>query len=355
MKNLYPKVQAIMAAALFGASAPLAKILLGKIDPILLAALLYIGCGFGLLFIHIFKVITKKIEKEASLESKDFSWLVGAILSGGVVAPIILMISLKSTPAATASLLLNFESVATTVIAAIVFKEALGKRIWIAVGLITFASIILTWDSSGKWGLSLGALGVIIACALWGIDNNFTRNISAKNPVIIVTMKGIIAGFVSLIIAFLSGNTIPELKVIVAALILGFFSYGISIILFIFAMRNLGAARTSAFFGSAPFIGTIISLFLFQEISEMNFIFSIPIMIVGAVLILWEEHAHKHKHEKTEHNHRHFHNDNHHNHNHENFNKIDEYLVCEHAHFHIHEDIEHEHAHTPDIHHRHIH
>jgi drug/metabolite transporter (DMT)-like permease len=256
----------------------------------------------------------KQTLKEANLELKDLPWLTGAILAGGLAAPIILMISLKNTPAATASLLLNFEGVSTTVVAAIFFKEALGKRIWSAVGLITFASIILTWDTNGIWGISIGALGVILACAFWGMDNNFTRNISAKDPITIVTVKGIVAGIVSLVIALISGNSIPNLKIIVAALILGFLSYGISIILFIFAMRSLGAARTSAFFGSAPFIGTTISLLLFREWSGVNFILSIPVMIVGAVVILWEDH-----------------------------------------HWHVHEELEHDHTHTPDIHHRHLH
>lgn len=350
MKNVLPKLQAILAAVLFGASAPLAKLLLGNIDPIMLAAILYLGCGLGLLLFRLIqKFIIKQTLNEANLDSKDLPWLTGAILAGGVAAPIILMISLKNTPAATASLLLNFEGVATTVIAALAFKEALGKRIWVAVAILTMASIILTWDVNGSWGFSVGAVGVIIACVFWGIDNNFTRNISAKDPTVIVTAKGIVAGTVSLIIALFSGNSIPSLKIVLAALILGFFSYGISVIMFIFAMRSLGAARTSAFFGSAPFIGTIISLILFRELPGINFILSIPVMIVGAIVILWEDHHHIHNHDRFEHNHRHTHDDNHHTHNH------DKKENKEHTHFHIHDELEHEHSHVPDIHHRHLH
>jgi drug/metabolite transporter (DMT)-like permease len=349
-ENIYPKLQAALAAILFGASAPIAKLLLGDIEPVLLAALLYLGSGFGLLIFKAQqKFRVKNATKEAGLSSKDLPWLVGAILAGGVVAPIILMISLKNTPAATASLLLNFEGVATSAIAVLVFKESLGKRIWAAIALITIASIILTWDAKGAWGLSVGALGVVIACAFWGMDNNFTRNISAKDPIAIVTIKGIVAGTVSLIIAFLSGSSIPSLKFVLAALILGFFSYGISIIMFIFAMRSLGAARTSAFFGSAPFIGAIISLFLFRELPGMNFILSIPVMVGGAVFILWEDHLHIHKHDGFGHDHRHKHDDNHHIHEHNGDTNI------EHTHWHVHEDLKHEHSHTPDIHHRHTH
>jgi len=350
MKTAFPKFQAIMAAVLFGASAPLSKLLLGSIEPVLLAALLYLGSGFGLLSLRLIQSYSiKGASKEARLSSKDLPWLAGAVIAGGVVAPIILMISLDNTPAATASLLLNFEGIATAIIAAVAFKEALGKRIWAAVALISIASIILTLDTTGNWGFSAGAAGIIAACFFWGMDNNFTRNISSKDPITIVTVKGIFAGLISLIIAMFSGNSIPSLNIILAALILGFFSYGISIVLFIFAMRSLGAARTSTFFGSAPFIGTVISLLLFKEWPGANFIFSVPIMIVGAVFLLWEDHTHRHKHNKFEHDHRHAHDDEHHVHRHGT-------EECkEHAHFHLHKELEHEHSHTPDIHHRHSH
>ncbi|NJD03591.1 MAG: DMT family transporter [Ruminiclostridium sp.] len=352
MKNdiIYPKMQAIIAAVLFGSSAPLAKLLTGDIDPVMLAALLYLGCGFGL-FIYrgLQKFSAKQPSMEAGLTLKDMPWLAGAILAGGVAAPIILMFSLKNTPAATASLLLNFEGVSTSIIAAVAFREALGKWIWTAVAFITLASVILTWDTKGVWGFSVGAAGVVLSCIFWGMDNNFTRNISAKDPLSIVIIKGIAAGTISLIIALSTGNTIPSLINIFAALVLGFFSYGISIVLFILAMRSLGAARTSAFFGSAPFAGTAISLILFREWPGINYIFSLPVMIAGAVFILWENHLHKHKHERTEHEHRHIHIDLHHIHEHRGD------AGKEHSHRHVHEEMNHTHSHTPDIHHRHIH
>lgn len=350
MKDLYPELEALLAAVLFGVSAPLSKLLLNDVGPVMLAALLYLGCGFGLLFAGIVRdKLLKRSEKEASLVKKDIPWLAGAVLAGGVAAPIILMISLKNTPAATASLLLNFEAVATSIIAAAAFKEALGKRVWAAVALITLASIILTWDNSGSWGISAGAAGVMLACFFWGLDNNFTRNISAKNPLTIVTIKGMAAGSVSLVIALSAGNSIPEPGVAATALLLGFLSYGTSIVLFILSMRSLGAARASAFFGSAPFVGALISLILFMEWPGINFIVSVPIMIVGAFLILRERHSHLHRHERIVHEHRHSHDDGHHLHTHE------EAVAGEHSHLHAHEAMEHTHPHTPDTFHRHAH
>lgn len=350
MKSLYPKLQALLAAVLFGISAPLSKLLLNDIEPVLLAALLYLGCGFGLLVSGaVQKRIGRNKDNEAPLAGKDLPWLAGATLAGGVAAPIILMISLKNTPAATASLLLNFEAAATSIIAVIAFKEALGRRIWMAVALVTIASILLTWESGGNWGISIGAAGVMLACFFWGMDNNFTRNISAKNPLSIVTVKGIVAGSVSLVIALFAGNHIPSLESMLAALVLGYFSYGTSILLFILAMRSLGAARASAFFGSAPFVGAIVSILLFLEWPGMQFIISVPIMIAGTFLILKEEHSHTHLHGKAEHEHRHSHDDNHHMHTHPGDK------VKEHSHLHVHEEMEHSHFHTPDVFHRHVH
>ena len=280
--TLYPKLLAMLAAVLFGASAPLFKLLLGDITPVLLAALLYLGCGFGLLILRGAQSLTARhAAKEAVLARRDIPWLVGAIIAGGVAAPVALMIGLAVTPAATASLLLNFEAVATSVIAAVAFKEALGRRIWIAVALITAASIILTWDASGAWGFSPGAAAVVLACVLWGIDNNLTRNISAKDPLSIVTIKGIAAGTVSLVIALSAGSGFPGAQAAGAALALGFVSYGTSIVLFVLAMRSLGAARTSAFFGSAPFVGVVMSLIIFKEWPGVTFALSLPLIDRG--------------------------------------------------------------------------
>ncbi|WP_042332141.1 DMT family transporter [Desulfosporosinus orientis] len=352
MNNLkfYSALQALLAALLFGASAPLAKLFLGEIDPIPLASCLYLGSGIGLLLYRLVNRLKKGYtEAEAKIHINDVKWILGAVAAGGVAAPIVLMYSLRNTPASTASLLLNFECVATTLIAAVAFKEAIGKRIWFAIVFITSASSILTWDFSGEWGLSIGALGVLLACILWGMDNNFTRMISAKDPLIIVTIKGIGAGCVSLILANLAGSHFPDLKIIMGAMLLGFFSYGLSIVLFIFAMRHLGASRTSAFLGTAPFAGALLSFLLFQELPNTLFYAASLLMIVGAALIFGEEHEHKHIHHSFKHEHKHRHDDDHHNHDHLHRAGL------EHSHEHTHETIEHSHGHTPDIHHRHVH
>lgn len=289
-------------------------------------------------------------QKEARLARSDWPWLVGAILAGGVIAPIMLMISLRHAPAATASLLLNFEGVATTLIAAIVFKEAIGRHAWWAIGLITLASILLSTDFTNQWGFSLSALGVLAACIMWGIDNNLTRNISAKDPLVIVIVKGLGAGLVSLIIAVALGNTFPSPGVTLLALLLGSLSYGLSIFLFVYAMRGLGAGRTSALFGTAPLAGILLSFLIFREIPGIFFFIALLVIASGAYILLMEDHDHVHVHEYIVHEHRHTHNDGHHEH---------EYVVesarQSHSHVHTHDILEHAHDHAPDIHHRHSH
>ncbi len=348
--NLIPILQAILAAALFGASVPISKLLLGKIDPIPMASFLYLGSGIGLFFFRSFQG-KKHNSYEAKVTKSDVLWIIGAILAGGILAPIVLMFSLKNAPASTASLLLNFEGVATTVIAVVAFKEAVGERIWSAVILITMASILLSWDSLGQWGLSIGAVGVISACVLWGIDNNFIRNVSAKDPLSIVMIKGLSAGTFSLILSLVLGYSFPSIGFALRAMILGCFSYGLSIVLFIRAMRELGSTRTSALFGTAPFVGTILSVIIFKESLNSLFFLSIPIMIIGTVLLLKEEHGHLHEHKPFVHEHKHSH-DSHHTHPHP---KEELPKGGYHSHEHGQEPIVHEHPHTPDIHHRHVH
>lgn len=279
--QFYPFIQALLAALLFGASAPLAKMLLGEFEPIPLAAFLYLGSGVGLLGIMIFqKIFQKSSDNEAQIKKPDLPWLIGAVLAGGVAAPITLMFSLKNTPAATASLLLNFECVATTIIAILAFKESITRRAWWAISMITISSMFLSLNPSSNWGFSLGALGIIAACVLWGIDNNFTRNISAKDPLSIVTVKGLGAGSFSLGMAMILNNSFPAPANIAGAMILGCFSYGVSIVLFIRAMRGLGAARTSALFSTSPLAGMLFSFLLFRETLGWTFFLSVPIMVM---------------------------------------------------------------------------
>jgi len=350
---LNAKISALLAALLFGASAPFSKLLLNEFKPLQLAGILYLGSGFGLLIVKLIQIKILKVKnEEAKINQKELLWLIGAVVFGGIFAPIILMIGLNQTQASTASLLLNFEAVATTIIALIFFKEHIGKKIWFSITLITMASIILSLDLSGKWGLSIGALGIILACILWGIDNNFTRNISLKDPFIIVIVKGLCAGCFSLLLSAILGYSLPELNKIIFGLILGFFSYGFSLLLFILALRNLGSVRASAFFGFAPFLGTLISFIIFKDIYNILFYLSLPLMITGAYLLFKEKHLHMHSHEKLAHEHIHEHHDEHHQHNHKNNELIRDQ---KHSHLHKHEKLEHTHEHLPDIHHRHEH
>lgn len=352
LTKYYPPFQAILAAALFGASTPISKLLLGEIDPILLAALLYLGSGIGAIILQQIGKIGKTARKtEAELTKADIPWLFGAVFAGGIAAPILLLFSLKSTPAATASLLLNFESVATTVIAVVFFKEAVDKRVRTALIFVTLASILLSWEINGSWGISFGALGILGACFLWGLDNNFVRNISSKNPLAIVAIKGIGAGCFSLILSIVLGKPLPALDITVLAGLIGFVCYGLSIALFIRALRNLGSSRTSTLFGTAPFVGMVLSIVLFGTVPNVLFLMALPLMVAGAFLMFSEKHNHAHQHELLEHDHCHSHPDSHHNHDHPGGGEIQ----GEHAHWHCHEEREHNHTHTPDIHHRHNH
>lgn len=345
-------LKALLAAVLFGASAPFAKALLQDVQPIPLAALLYLGSGAGQLLLKLLSRAGRGDETEAPLVRRDLPWLAGAVISGGVLAPIVLMFSLTATPAGTASLLLNFEGVATALIAGIVFREAIGRPAWLAVALVTVGSIILSWNAGAAWGISLGALGVMLACALWGLDNNLTRPISGKNPLTIVMIKGLAAGAFSLVLALALGNGLPAPATALKAMLLGSVSYGLSTALFVIALRDLGAARTSALYATAPFIGMILAVALFGEQLRLAFLLSIPLMAAGAVLLLRENHGHWHEHEALEHEHSHEHSDPHHAHPGPG---SDDASPARHSHLHRHAPVTHEHGHTPDIHHRHAH
>lgn len=346
----YSMSQALLAAVLFGASAPIAKLLLGEIEPVALAALLYLGSAAGILLFKSFQ--GSAADAEARLRREDLGWLAGSVLAGGIAAPILLLFSLQHTAAATASLLLNFEGVATASIAVLVFKEAIGQRAIWAVSLVTLASVLLSWDTGGRWGISLGALGILGACVLWGIDNNLTRNISAKDPLTIVLVKGSGAGTFSLLLAVLLGHSFPALIAIGGALVVGSLSYGLSIVLFIRAMRGLGAARTSALFGTAPLAGVVLSFLLFREMPAALFWVALPLMVGAMFLLLREKHDHHHLHEPVTHEHRHRHDDGHHAHDHPGL-VVERDLV--HSHVHTHQPLMHNHPHLPDVHHRHLH
>jgi len=340
--NLSYILQALLAASFFGASAPLSKLLLVDVSPVLMAAFLYLGSGTGISLVKLSQRLALS-QREAGIKAPDVRWLAGAIISGGILAPIILMISLRNTPASTASLLLNFEGVGTTLIALFFFRESISRRALAAISGITLASILLSTDFQSGLGFSVGALGVILACVLWGVDNNFTRNISAKDPLTIVAWKGLVAGTFSLFLGVLLGQQLPPLITMIGILLLGFVSYGLSTMLFIYSMRGLGAARTSALYGTAPLAGVLLSFIIFRDPITLPFIFAAALMATGALMLANEEHAHFHIHMPVVHEHRH---------RHDEFHEHDLADIA-HAHEHEHPLTEHEHDHTPDIHHRH--
>ncbi len=339
--------QALLAALFFGASAPITKLLLGDVPPVLMAGFLYFGSGMGISLVKLFRRLTSN-QIEAGIKAPDTGWLAGAILSGGILAPIVLMISLKNTPASTASLLLNFEGAGTTLIALLFFHESISRRALSAIFAITLASIFLSTDFRGGFGFSLGALGILLACVLWGVDNNLTRNISAKDPLTIVAWKGLVAGSFSLFLGLGFGQRPPAWITILSILVLGFVSYGLSTLLFIYSLRGLGAARTSALYGTAPLAGVVLSFLIFRDPITLLFVLAAILMIAGAWLLANEEHAHFHIHMPVVHEHRHTWSDEFHRHE-----GTDETAGKPHSHEHVHPRTEHEHGHMPDIHHRH--
>ncbi len=339
---------ALLAATLFGISTPLSKILVGDISPVLLVSFLYLGTAAGMFLLGaIARSGQSPLSGEARLRRRDTPWLLVAILAGGVIAPVLLMTSLEVTPAGTASLLLNFEGVATTVIAFVVFRESVGPRIWIALATVTLGSILLSWNPSAAFGISIGAVGVLLACFFWGVDNNASRNISGKDPIAIAGVKGFFAGSLALALAMLGGATLPGIPLILAAMLLGFLCYGVSMVLFIRALRDLGAARTGAYYSVAPFIGAALSFLLFRETLDPQIVIAFGLMLLGTVFLATEKHMHRHHHVPIEHEHIHHHPEEHHVHGH------DGEFSGDHSHAHRHEPIDHEHPHTPDIHHRH--
>lgn len=341
-------VMALFAALLFGLNAPLSKLLLSNVAPMFMVAFLYLGAGIGMLTLHCF---TRKEKAEASLSRKEMPWVVSMILLD-VLAPFLLMLGLKLTTAANTSLLFNFEMVATSLIALVFFHEAIGKRVWFSLGIITFASIFLCIDFSdaSTWELSIGSLFVLAACGCWGMENNCTRNMSAKSPAEIVIVKGFGSGATALAIALLMKNPVPKSAAVIAlACLLGFVAYGLSIFFYVKAQRYLGAARTSAYYAAAPFMGVLLSMLILKDIPSWNFAGAAVFMIWGVWLAIRENHVHKHLHEKLTHDHAHSHSDQHHSHIHT------PPVIGWHSHGHTHEVCIHEHPHTPDIHHRHLH
>ncbi|KUO51869.1 MAG: hypothetical protein APF76_16135 [Desulfitibacter sp. BRH_c19] len=349
MKNKTTAIfMAILAAALFGISSPISKLLLVEIPPTLMASLLYLGAGFGMLAINIVKGLSKREQIEAKMTKKEMPYIIGMVILD-VAAPVCLMIGLTMTTSANASLLNNFEIVATSLIALLIFKEAIGKRMWIAISLITFSSVILSFENLSSFSFSIGSIFVILACICWGFENNCTRMLSLKDPLQIVVIKGFGSGVGSLIIALALKQYSINLLYLSMALLLGFVAYGLSIYFYVIAQRELGAARTSAYYAVAPFIGVVLSIIIFGQQINIFFIIALLIMLIGAYFAGVEHHKHIHIHEEITHEHRHNHSDSHHTHTHQY--KIE----SDHSHVHTHEETEHIHKHTPDMHHAHAH
>jgi drug/metabolite transporter (DMT)-like permease len=338
---------AILAAALYGISAPVSKLLLVEIPPTLMAALLYLGAGFGMLTVNTIRKTRHKDHLEAGITRKELPYILGMIVLD-IIAPIFLMLGLAITKPANVSLLNNFEIVATSLIALLVFKEAVGKRMWLAIILITLSSIVLSIDIS-SFSFSAGSIFVLMACVSWGFENNCTRMLSVKNPLQIVVIKGFGSGIGALIIALAYRQYSSNMKYIIFTLFLGFVAYGLSIYFYIRAQRELGAARTSAYYATAPFIGVLISWIIFHEGLTGKFLIALVIMLIGAYLAASEVHKHLHEHIAINHEHKHNHQDGHHNHTHVPG------LVGDHSHVHTHDGIVHNHVHTPDMHHNHNH
>lgn len=341
-------LHALAAAALFGASTPFAKLLVGEVSPLLLAGLLYLGSGVGLAIV---RALRDRGWSATGMAQGEWQWLAGAVLFGGVLGPALLMAGLVHTSGSTASLLLNLEAVLTAVIAWLVFRENADRRIVAGMLLIVVGGVVLSWPSGDATASAwFGPLAIAGACLCWAIDNNLTRRVSAADAVFVAGIKGFVAGAVNTLLALSLGASMPAAGVAISALTVGFVGYGVSLVLFVLALRGLGTARTGAYFSTAPFLGAAVALVLLGESTSPTFWLAAALMSWGVWLHLTERHEHEHAHEAMEHTHRHVH-DEHHQHTHD----FDWHGEEPHTHRHRHEPMVHKHPHYPDIHHRHEH
>ncbi len=335
---------ALGAALLFGAGTPLAKWLLDAVSPWLLAGLLYLGSGVGL------TLYRRLIEAPAvRLPRNEVTWFAGAILAGGIVGPVLLMIGLSGMPASGASLLLNAEGVFTALLAWFAFKENFDRRIALGIGAIVAGAVVLSWPGEVRFAGLWPTLAVLGACFAWGVDNNLTRKISHTDATWIASVKGLVSGSVNLILAVTLGASMPALPNLAGAMVVGFLAYGVSLALFVVGLRHLGTARTGAYFSVAPFFGALLALLMGDPVT-MPLLIAGALMALGTWLHLTERHEHKHAHEELRHDHEHVH-DEHHQHEH------DAAVIpgSKHRHLHLHQPQTHTHRHFPDTHHRHNH
>ena len=341
---------ALLAAALFGASTPAAKWLLEGVSPWLLAGLLYLGSGLGLGAVLLARRVLRISAEEAPIRAGDLPWLAGAVVFGGGVGPVVLMLGLAQTPASTVALLLNLEGLATMAIAWVVFRENVDRRLLLGAFAILIGAMLLAWNGAAVGALPLGSVLVAGACVAWGIDNNLTRRISGADPMQIAAIKGLVAGAANVAIGLALGGHLPAWSAAAESGVVGLFGYGVSLICFIVALRHLGTARTGAYFSTAPFVGAVIGLALFGDHITLWLGLAAGLMALGLWLHLTEVHSHDHVHKPLEHEHAHTH-DAHHQHVHTPSDPKGE----PHTHWHRHRPLVHAHPHYPDLHHRHGH
>lgn len=353
-KNGPPRHGALLALAsalLFGASTPFAKVLLGSMDPWMLAGLLYLGSGAGLFVLSTARrLYNREGGREAGIRGRGWGWLGLAILAGGVAGPLLLMIGLAQTAASTASLLLNLEGVFTVLLAWFVFRENFDRRIALGMAAIAAGGVVLSWQGEASLSGMLGPLAIAGGCLAWALDNNLTRKVSLSDPLQVAMLKGLVAGGINFALAVTRGAPIPDAGVIAAAGLVGLFGYGFSLVLFVLALRHLGTARTGAYFSTAPFIGAGIALAGFGEPVTIQLVIAAALMAFGVWLHLTEHHEHDHLHAALEHTHGHRH-DVHHRHVHDPSDPVGE----PHSHGHYHPRLRHAHPHYPDAHHDHEH
>jgi drug/metabolite transporter (DMT)-like permease len=340
---------ALSAAVLFGLSTPIAKKLVGEMPPLVLAGVLYAGSGVGLSLLLAVRAIGPGRTRIVRPSGADVIWLLGAIAFGGVLGPYLLMYGLQSTDSASASLILNLESVFTALLAWFAFKENFDRRIAAGMTLIVAGGVVLSTGTAVRAGGVVGPLAIAAACFAWAIDNNLTRKVSINDAMLIACVKGIVAGSISIGLALRFGAQIPAMQTTVRAGLLGFVGYGLSLTLFVIALRNLGTARTGAYFALAPFIGAALAVVLGAPLTG-TLLFAAVFMGAGVWLHITENHAHLHRHFSLVHEHWHVH-DEHHQHQHADGAQDQE----SHSHVHVHKPIEHAHPHYPDVHHRHKH